>query len=169
MVAFDRATESNVTSALLLIDGGADVNVTGTSGSTPLLRAAQLGLTEVVRALLAKGADPNKRAQNELPPLMASLNRRPLTEGNVNIALLLIEGGADVNINLSVPGFSGTPLVQAIQARAPIDVIRALLAKGANPNTPAGSPALGITPLAVAAQANSPEIRQLLIDAGAKP
>jgi ankyrin repeat protein len=84
-----------------------------------------------------------------------------MAEGKVSSALLLIDGGADVNL---ADNNGRTPLVTAIQARAPINVIRALLAKGANPNTKAG--ANGQTPLGAAA--NSPEIRQLLIDAGAK-
>jgi ankyrin repeat protein len=154
--------EGNATSALLLIEGGADVNVIGTAGSSPLSRAAQIGQSRIVRALLAKGADPNPNKRTPLanPPLASALGARPLSEGNVASALLLIERGADVNL----ASVAGPPLVQAIQARAPIDVIRALLAEGANPNTPSN----GMTPLAAATAANSPEIKQLLIDAGAK-
>jgi ankyrin repeat protein len=46
-----------------LVRAGADVNATDAAGTTPLMRAAFVGRTDVVRALLAAGASPLARQQ----------------------------------------------------------------------------------------------------------
>jgi ankyrin repeat protein len=74
------------------------------------------------------------------------------------IALLLIERGANVNVQFG----DSTPLILAVRAKQEA-VVRALLAKGADPNLKI--PNEGGTPLSFA---SSDEIRKLLIDAGAK-
>ena len=52
-----RGTEA----AIALVEGGAEVKVADQRGNTPLHTAAQLGDLELVKELLAKGADPNAR------------------------------------------------------------------------------------------------------------
>src|SRR5262249_60700125 len=52
-----RSTEA----AIALVEGGAEVKVADRRGNTPLHTAAQLGDLELVKKLLAKGADPNAR------------------------------------------------------------------------------------------------------------
>jgi ankyrin repeat protein len=119
--------------------------------NTPLDRAVERGFLEVVRALLDKSAKSSK------PPLTSALTgSRP----NADIAMLLIDRGADVNA--ISPDNQLTPLILAIRSRQ-VGIVRALLAKGADPNLPARS---GPTPLRAAS--DSPEIQQLLIQAGAK-
>jgi ankyrin repeat protein len=146
-----REMDKAVASALLLINRGANVNTTRPEYvDTPLSRAVDRGLLDVVRALLEKGANPNR---GSVPPLTRALNGpRP----NADVAILLIEKGADVT--------EGTepPLILAIRSRQ-VSVIRALLAKGADPNLGGRN---GQTPLRVAS--DSPEIQQLLVQAGAK-
>jgi ankyrin repeat protein/beta-lactamase regulating signal transducer with metallopeptidase domain len=148
-----REIDKAVASALLLINRGANVNATLSDYvSTPLDRAVGIGLIEVVRALLDKGANPNKGSGQ-------ALNRALSPRPNADIALLLIEKGADVN----AIGEGPAPLLLAVRSRQ-VSVVRALLAKGADPNFGGRSP--GTTPLRAAA--DSPEIQQLLIQAGAK-
>jgi ankyrin repeat protein/beta-lactamase regulating signal transducer with metallopeptidase domain len=148
----DKATAS----AQLLIRRGANVNALADNGITPLDQAVQNRLLEGVRALLDKGANPNKGGSG-LPLTWAlSGNRPPSPE----IALLLIDRGADVN-GVQRAG-DEAPLLLAVRARE-VAVIRALLAKGADPNVSARN---NLTPLRAAA--DSPEIMQLLINAGAK-
>jgi ankyrin repeat protein len=48
-----------------LIDAGAPVNAATTSGRTPLWYAAAKGNLALVRTLLARGADPKKKARGE--------------------------------------------------------------------------------------------------------
>jgi ankyrin repeat protein/beta-lactamase regulating signal transducer with metallopeptidase domain len=172
--------EKSVAGALLLIQRGADVNVTTERGETPLRTAVAGSTLEVVRALLDKGADPNRVAKSCCdvvissfpragePPLLAALgvsgfiapvgsSRRGEKEME-QIALLLIERGANVNVQFG----DSTPLILAVRAKQEA-VVRALLAKGADPNLKI--PNEGGTPLSFA---SSDEIRKLLIDAGAK-
>ena len=149
-------------SVSLLIDRGADLNAITDDGYTALSFAVARRQIDLVRALLTKGADPNKKGKNRDGVLLdhLGLGGGIVREGGVEIALLLINGGADVNAVL----FNGTSaLFLAVQAKQ-IDVVRALLAKGADPNKAPNN--IRITPLQAAVEA--PEIRQLLIDAGAK-
>ncbi len=53
----------------MLIDQGADVNISNITGWTPFLKAALGGHVGIMKMLLAKGADPratNKKGQNAL-------------------------------------------------------------------------------------------------------
>ena len=52
--------------AELLVDAGADVNAAQDGGSTPLMGAAQNGLSDTVALLLAHGADPRAYDQDIL-------------------------------------------------------------------------------------------------------
>ncbi|HEX4999201.1 MAG TPA: ankyrin repeat domain-containing protein [Terriglobia bacterium] len=72
--------------ALLLIEHGANVNARNNYGLPPLLIAVRARQTEIVRALLARGADPNFR----------SGSTTPLTEarGSDEITRMLIAAGA---------------------------------------------------------------------------
>jgi len=126
------------------------------TGCTPLLRATMAGDSEVVRALLAKGADPNINAMGLTPFLVAAgvgagnrggtgLAAQTSAGGPVNMELmeLLLQHGADVNAQVT-----GTLTYSMRVARAPsanegktalhvaaetgkTDLVRYLLAKGA--------------------------------------
>jgi ankyrin repeat protein len=87
------------------VDRGADTML-GT-GTTPLLRAAKAGDTEVVQALLAKGADPKLSDRPGITPLMAAAGLgtkeedttgRKKTEAEAIASIkLCLDAGADVN------------------------------------------------------------------------
>lgn len=61
--------------ALMLIEGGARVNVADAGGHTPLHIAAEGGHVQVARALLARGADPLAVDGEDLTPLARAAAR----------------------------------------------------------------------------------------------
>ena len=97
--------------ALALLEGGADIMVRDRAGSTTLHLAAQVGDIKLVRALLAKEADPNARTPKATAPAAA-------------------RGGGGFGRG----GAAGeqTPLMMAARADHE-DVMRALVAAGADP------------------------------------
>jgi ankyrin repeat protein len=128
------------------------------TGCTPLLRAVMSSDTEVIRALLAKGASPNINDMGLTPFLVAAgvgtsggrgtgLAAAAGANGSANTALmdLLVQHGADVNAQVT-----GTKTYSMRISRAPssnegmtalhiaaqtgrVDVVKFLLEKGANP------------------------------------
>jgi len=121
------------------------------TGCTPLYRATETNDMEVVRALLAKGANPNINDIGFTPFLVAAgvaPGGRGAGGGAPNTALLdlMIQHGADVNTQVTgtrtysmrisympPPDREGTtPLHAAVQAGR-TELVRYLLEKGANP------------------------------------
>ena len=130
-------------------------------GGSPLHWAASFTSSpEVIRQLLAEGADVNQRIENGVTPLhRAALNN---TEPAVLAALL--EAGADIN---SRDHQKATPLHQAALNNVEPKVIEMLLAAGADINSRTD---YGITPLHWAAHGNwNPAIIELLLESGADP
>jgi ankyrin repeat protein len=118
-----------------LLDEGAAVDATDDFARwTPLLRAANQRHAEVVRFLLAHGANVN---------VQAGLGQTPLTEailgtyfdlgpsGNRDETVqVLLSSGADVNLR----GHSGwSPLITAV-FMGDADLVRLLISKGADPS-----------------------------------
>ena len=117
-----------------------------TGGMTALLHAARRGHLEAVKALLDGGADFDQVSGNGATPLvLATLN------GQFDVAMLLIERGADPNLATDTDGVS--PLFALLQTQwaadfvdypqplaherleiRHMDVLNALLDAGANPN-----------------------------------
>lgn len=87
------------------VDRGADTMLT--TGSTPLLRAAKAGDVEVIKALLAKGADPKLATKFGMTPIMAAAglgSKEEDTTGRhktqaeaVESIQLFLNAGEDVN------------------------------------------------------------------------
>jgi hypothetical protein len=120
------------------------------TGCTPLFRATQAGDMEVIRALLARGANPNINAMGFTPFLLAA-GVDPGGRGgggapNTTLLDLMIQHGADVNAQVTgtrtysmrisyhpPPDKEGaSALHEAVQAGR-TDLVRYLLQKGANP------------------------------------
>jgi ankyrin repeat protein len=128
------------------------------TGCTPLLRATMGGDSEVVRALLNKGANPNINDMGMTPFLVAAgvgpgnrggtgLAAQYSAGGPVNMELmeLLLQHGADVNAQIT-----GTQTYSMRVSRAP----------SANE---------GFTALHAAAEAGKPDVVRYLLEKGAKP
>src|SRR5262249_38973415 len=127
-------------------------------GETVLATCARAGSLEGVKALLARGADPNGREKlkGQTVLMWAALQKHP------DVVRTLVERGADVHLR-SLGGF--TPLLFAAQ-QGDIETAKVLLAAGAdiNETTPESGSAL-----VVAAASGHEALAIFLLDRGAKP
>ena len=76
----------------LLSHGAAHGAAESSLGQTALMRAVVENHVDVVRTLLAAGADARARSKNRFTPLLFAAQ-----QGNIEIARLLLAAGADVN------------------------------------------------------------------------
>jgi ankyrin repeat protein len=100
---FYAAKKGNVNAVKKLLNNEANVNqADNENGITPLIIASGLGRADIVKLLLAKGANVNKASKEGWTPLYeASIN------GRANVVKVLLNKGADVN---KVDKFGKTPL-----------------------------------------------------------
>jgi ankyrin repeat protein len=120
------------------LDRGDDTMLT--TGTTPLLRAAKAGDNEVVRILLAHGADPKLATRSGINPLMAAAGvgtkeedttGRFKTEADaIETIQLLLDAGLDVNAAES----RGQTALHGAAEKGLDQVVKFLAAHGANPN-----------------------------------
>jgi ankyrin repeat protein len=94
------------------------------AGSTPLLVASERGHLDVVRALIAAGADVNANVVIGWKPLQVAS-----ADGNLGMVTALIAAGADVNADID----GDTPL-QVASEQGHLGVVAALTAAGADVN-----------------------------------
>jgi ankyrin repeat protein len=107
-----------------LLRHGAEVNVVGLWGRTPLLLASVRGHLEVVRWLLEHGADVNAKDVNNWTSLHLAAYY-----GHFEISRALLKYSADTN---SRNNFGCTPLHEASNY-GHVDIVRLLLNHGADP------------------------------------
>jgi len=163
---------------------------TADGGMTPLLFAVRDGNAEMMRLLLARGAEISQTSGNHTTPLLIAL-----LNGQVGIATELLERGADPN---AADDYHRAALFAAIDlrnfnhdkygdlptdGRDPLDLIHALLKKGADPNRRTDTvPVHGLmqfdaswvnfdgqTPFVRAALSGDIEVMRLLLESGADP
>ena len=119
------ALEGNLASMKMLLDAGADPNLSKLhTGATPLLWAAND--LEKVRLLLVRGAKPDTRTSEGTTPLIAAAMFRGCTP----VLRALLDAGADPN---AANRDGSTPLVQAASI-ADIKAMRFLIDRGSHVN-----------------------------------
>jgi ankyrin repeat protein len=117
--------------AIVLVESGAEVKVADRRGNTPLHTAAQLGDFELVKNLLAKGADPNARnAKALMNGPAAGPFRQPAGEitplhvaaraGQLEIMKALLAAGSDPKLK----GEDGTTLLMQAAGSANVEVVK---------------------------------------------
>lgn len=163
--AADSAARTGVDSAGMaetlswLHEQGFELDKPDRDGWTPLMQAAWQGHTKIVRALLAAGADVNRRCACEgiqeggMTPLLLWLNGRGSVEGLQG----LLDAGADAK---AVTATSRTALHLVIGfSDRPVEAATLLLDKGAPADA---ADAHGETPLMLAADRGSAQVKLLL-------
>ncbi len=157
------AARGLVDSVRRLLALGAPVNGTVLLSETPLSCAVDNGHTEVVRLLLAAGADPNFVLDDgELPPLC---NVGSWLD-DVEIVRLLLAAGADVNTEMGWHSPLGYAARDWDAHEEPLEAVRLLLAAGADPNASGGHD--DDTPLHSAARHGFRQVVSLLLAHGAE-
>lgn len=124
-----------------------------------LLAAVQQSDLPKVRALLAKGANPNASVENGFTPLMAAVECQ--TGVSLPIVQALLAKGANVNAKTH----DGRVALHAAVYTHSVPLIQALIRKGVNVNVPEE---YGQTPLERSVAMGDVAIVKLLLDAGAK-
>jgi ankyrin repeat protein len=84
----------------LLLDAGAEINAAGNQGWTPLHYAAWYGAPAAARVLLDRGADKDKLDDTGFSPAFYGIRGRD--DESVEVARMLVESGAHVDLNLAV-------------------------------------------------------------------
>lgn len=140
-----------------IIEHGADVNDTGTTGNIALHYATAAGNVDAIQLLCLHGADVDKLDDQGRSPLnIAAAKSNPLATTRA-----LLVAGADVNVRRGVDQISALDMA-ALAGR--VDVARALISHGADVNAPGAG---GSTALHTAANGDSAEVVALLCLEGA--
>lgn len=137
----------------LLATDPALANAYATDGFTPLGLASFFKRPEVVRFLLARGADPNAAARNRFR--FAPLHSATADTPHLGIVRMLLEAGADANVR---QWHKATPLHNAAWSDD-VDVVALLLQKGADA---AARTAKGETALEIARERGNARVADLL-------
>uniref|UniRef100_R7W0W8 Protein TANC2 n=1 Tax=Aegilops tauschii TaxID=37682 RepID=R7W0W8_AEGTA len=150
----EHAVDGNNLPALrYLLDHGADLTQEEDDGDTVLHHAARRGRCEIVKLLLARGADVNGSSQHGTPLHLAAV------KGHESTVEVLLEHHPDVN--KVVPSNLVTPLKAALLS-ASTPCVKLLVQAGANVNDVNNS-------LARAASEGLTECVKCLLEAGADP
>jgi ankyrin repeat protein len=113
-----------------LDDDNAAVSEWSEDGFTPLHYAAFFGHTDAARLLLERGADLEVPARNEQFALEARPLHSALAGSQKEVALVLLDAGAEVNAREHQ---GTTPLHEAAQ-HGDAELVRLLLERGADPS-----------------------------------
>ena len=155
-VAMHLAVERGQTPiAEVLLDRGADINVLGYNGCTPLYLASRWGHTESVRLLLDRGAYPDSLNKSQQTPLWAAI-----IFNYEEIVQLLLDAGTNIEL---VQQDEIKPLHLAVLS-GKSSIVRLLLDRAADINAIDG---MGMSPLMHICGSLSVEILQMLLDGGA--
>lgn len=160
-----KAKTIDVAELQKLLDAKADPNVAVKSTGTPdekshLFLAADKGNADAVKALLAAGGNKDAPDVFGTTPLMASV-----VQNHNEVSQILIDAKADVNAQQPEAWGGFTAIIHASQKGNAV-LLSALLKAKANPNLQHNrmGPAVNCC---VSSMESTPEVLQMLIDAGA--
>lgn len=158
----ESVKRGDATKVNTLLKSGISPNRVDNIKRTPLMYAAGLGQIEIMRALLAKGADINTRDRNGDTALaLAAYVSITKDITLLKAVTLLVDNGADINLK-NHRGY--TALIWA-SLSGNTDTATVLLSAGADPNAKAEG---GSTPIMFAAMRGHTSVVQVLISKGAE-
>ncbi|KAG4107370.1 ankyrin repeat-containing domain protein [Neocallimastix lanati (nom. inval.)] len=129
MFLLKRAIKENqIPIVKLLINNGADIEVTFSEDVSPLHYAIYFGKVSMIKALLNYGANVNKKDNDSKTPIIYAFEN--INEDSLSIIKLLIEYGANVNI---IDNESKTPLKYAIIYNS-FPIVKLLIENGSDIN-----------------------------------
>lgn len=126
--------DGDVAVVISLLKQGANPNTLDATEASALFLAAEKGHVEIVRALVAAGADVNLVPDEDFPTMGASPLYAAAECGHVDVVRVLVSGGADVNF---ICGDLSTPLIRAAD-EGYAEIVRILLEAGAMTEHPRG-------------------------------
>lgn len=152
--------------AEVLLKGGAAVNSFNKEAMTPLHEASMLGRFEVAKVLVENGANVDRMNNRNATPLMCAINggadgRTHFSQEHIKIFRMLLDNGADVNIELN----TGATALYYAAKEGYADMVEQLLDKGANPHAKAED----VTPLYIASVEGHVDTVKALLKRGADP
>lgn len=109
----------------VLLQAGADPNLTDARGYSPLALAAENNCLAIAQALVAAGAEIDRATSGDETPLSLACGR-----GKTEVAQFLIDQGADIH---KTNRDGETPLIKAAAA-IDLDLVRSLIDRGADVN-----------------------------------
>jgi len=149
----------------LLLAKGADVNLSGHGGYTPMMYAAESAITiEIMELLIEKGSDINPIAQDGVNALIKAIFGVLSDSGSIDAVQLLIDKGMDVNYAIEAENANGYTALMFAARWGKIDVIKYLISVGADVNAKADEDA---SSLSIATEEGFTEIIELLKESGA--
>lgn len=112
------ATLGDTETAMKLIQDGANINVEGDNGETPILAATYQNHVETVKALIGAGANLESKDEKQSNPFLYASR-----EGYTDIVKLLINAGVNTK---EITKSGGTALISASE-RGHVEVVKELL------------------------------------------
>ncbi len=155
------ATLGDTETAMKLIKDGANINVSGDKGETPVMAATYHNHVETVKALIDAGADIELQDKNKENPFLYASK-----EGYVDIVKLTIDAGTNIR---EINHRGGTALIPAAE-RGHVEVVKELVDRtdiDVNYRNDLGWTALLEAIVLGNGSENHKQIVQLLIDHGA--
>jgi hypothetical protein len=147
---FRAAKSGDVKAARDALDGGVEVDALNANKWTALHEACRYGQLEVVRLLLAAGADPNvAHSQNGFTPMVVAA----FEVGHAEILRALVDGGAAPSLASS----SGRTVLHWVAEAGDVDALEVLLQAGGDPHVQVGTP-----PQTLAERAKDPAKKELV-------
>lgn len=143
--------------AQLLVERGANIEQPNEDGHTPLLIAIQIGNEQMVRMLLAHGA--NQNVYDEFGDFTRTALHHACLKGCLESVQVLLDAGAD--INLQRDNDDGETALMAAAQLGYMEIVRVLLDAGGDVNLQDND---GCTALF---EARGEDITRLLLDRGA--